>query len=204
MNRYLNQFLGLRCAPDVLGVVGEMGKKAAKEVTESMAVIRRLRHIALHGEYGLIDLCAGNALTSVLAVHTLPFKWATAVDKRERDRAWHRAERFHYHVQDINDKLIINNACGHYKDPIVIIAVHACGQLAERVIELFHNTPEAKHLVLMPCCEGKEKNRVPYCIRKRIGHYLAWCWHLNDLAKGKLLIDQQVLSPKNGIIIASK
>jgi len=206
MNRYVNQFLGLRCAPDVLGTVGALGNKAAKEITESMAVIRRMRGITLAApmEYGLIDLCAGNALTSVLAVHMLPVKWASAVDKRERNRRWHKARRFQYHVDDIYDNMVINHVCAKYKDPIVIIAVHACGQLAERVIELYQNTPEARHLVLMPCCEGGGKNRVPRCIRKRIGPYLAWCWHLNELAGGRLLVDQQVHSPKNGIILASK
>jgi len=208
MNRYVNEFLGLKCAPDVLTTVGCLGNKASKEVTESMAMIRRLRRVALSApmEYGLIDLCAGNALTSVLAVHLLPFKWALAVDKKPRARRWDRANGFDYlDGLDINDSAMLAAGCEPlWRRPFVLIAVHACSVLAERVIELYQNTPEARHLVLMPCCEGGGKNRVPRCIRKRIGPYLAWCWHLNELAGGRLLVDQQVHSPKNGIILASK
>ena len=98
MNKYLNHFLSLKCSSDVLEVVNPLGNKAAKEITESMAVIKHIKRIAIaeKHKYGLLDLCAGNALTSVLAVHLLPIKGAIAVDKRVRNRKWDMVKRFKY------------------------------------------------------------------------------------------------------------
>jgi len=169
-------------------------------------MIRKLKRFALAkpNEYGLIDLCAGNALTSVLAIHLLPFKWALAIDNKPREREWDRAKRFEYRIDDINAAMALEEFRRYPFRPFVIVSVHACGQLAERAIELYQNTEAARHLVLMPCCEGIGKNRVPLVIRKKIGHYLAWAWHLNDLAGGKLYVDKNVTSPKRAIIVASK
>ena len=204
MKIYERHFYDLRCSPDVLATVGFVAN-IQKEITESMGMIRKLKRFALArpNEYGLIDLCAGNALTSVLAIHLLPFKWAMAIDNKPREREWDRAKRFAYQVDDIMDPHVLDVLLPQLS-PYVIVSVHACGQLAERAIELYQNTEAARHLVLMPCCEGIGKNRVPLVIRKKIGHYLAWAWHLNDLAGGKLYVDKNVTSPKRAIIVASK
>ncbi len=35
MNKYLSRFLALKCAPDVLATVGNLGNKPEKEIMES-------------------------------------------------------------------------------------------------------------------------------------------------------------------------
>ncbi|NIX55324.1 MAG: hypothetical protein GWN14_05170 [candidate division Zixibacteria bacterium] len=203
MNRYIEEFLNLKCAPDVLATCSPVNN-IGKEITEAMAICRRMRGVILKEpmNYGLYDLCAGNALTSVISVHLHPIKWAVAIDKKKRDRRWDLSRRFVYRKRNINDERIF---CDDMSDtPFIVVAVHACRGLAERVIDLYKADEFARHLFLIPCCDGPEKNRVPYVIRKKIGGYLSWCWHLNDLCGGRLIIDRHIMSSRNAIIIASK
>lgn len=199
---YLSEFLSLRCSGDVLNVVNPLGKKAKKEITESMAMIRMIRPVTLNHpmRYHLYDLCAGNALTSVIASHLLPINFATAIDIKERNRNWYKAKRFKYIKEDI------------FKvDPFfapstsIIMGVHACKGLAERIIEIY-NDSAAQFLFLMPCCCGNQKGDVPFFFREKLGPELSWCLHLSQMCKGKVSViqDKDILSPKNIIIRANK
>src|SRR3972149_11311889 len=108
---YLKEFLNLKCAGDVLNVVSPLGRKPAKEITETMAVITRIRATIFEnpGLYSIYDLCAGNALTSVLSAHLLPLDAIVAVDKRTRNRNWHKAKKFKYIFDDIGNLLSLND-----------------------------------------------------------------------------------------------
>jgi len=198
--KYMRNFLELRCSPDVLLSVNPINNPV-KEISESMSVIRRLKPITLDkdskGKYTLYDLCAGNALTSVLAAHTLPLKETIAIDKDKRKRNWERTERFSYlekNIYDLKEDDFVEDS--------IIIGVHACGNLAEKIIELYHESP-AKHLVLMPCCDGKRDKKYRF-LEKKGDTYTAWACHLNDKADGTMILDKNVLSPKNAVITASK
>jgi hypothetical protein len=195
---YVNQFLKLKCSGDVLNIVGPMNQ-AEKEISESMAIIKRIQGIALREpmQYTLYDLCAGNALTSVIAAYLLPFKQVIAVDKRERNRKWDTVKRFKYVVGDIKHI--------EMEEKAVIIGVHACGEASRMIIALY-NLSEAEHLVLMPCCVGQIRMSLPQIIRETVGKYLIWCWDLAGGCIGKvnLTVDTNCLSPCNGIITASK
>lgn len=198
MNPYLAQFHKLRCRGDVLNVVNPIGNAAAKEITESMAIIKRIKPIALAKpmQNRLWDLCAGNALTSVLAVHLLPIQSAVAVDLRERKRNWGSAKRFEYVQADIHE-LTTTAFCSID----IIISVHPCGGLAERVIELYMRSA-ARHLIMMPCCHGSfKKNQF---LIENLGTYATWCLHLAGLCGGNLAKDENCLSPKNIVVTASK
>lgn len=197
MNPYLQEFLSLKCCGDVLNVVNLLGHKSAKEITESMSVIKKLKHITLKHpmQYSVVDLCAGNALTSVLSVFMLPVRNAVAIDKKDRDRPWHLVKRFEYHQKDI------------YKDKIeldensIIIAVHACGNLSEQICNLYLES-EARHLIMMPCCEGHFK-RNQFLVEK-LGKYASWCLYLSEQVNGNLYEDKNVLGPKNILITVRK
>jgi hypothetical protein len=196
---YVSEFLSLKCSGDVLNVVSPMGSKASKEITESMGAIKKIRShaIAEPMKYTLYDLCAGNALTSVLSVFLLPIKKAIAIDKRPRERNWNGAERFEYRFDDIyqlDPKLI--------EEDSIIISVHPCQKLARKVIEIYMNS-QAEHLVLIPCCNGHLR-LVPQIIKEKIGAYLIWCWQLADLCNGKFIVNEKIKSPKNCVITASK
>ena len=94
---YVKQFMALRCAGDVLDACGPF-KNGEKEINESMAVLQRVRRIVLAEpmKYTLVDLCSGNALTPVLAVHYLPIVKAYAVDINPHERRWDKVRRFEH------------------------------------------------------------------------------------------------------------
>lgn len=198
MNRYLQEFLSLKCSGDVLNVVNPLGNKSAKEITESMSMLSRVKRIALKKpmHYNVVDMCAGNALTSILSVFVLPVNKATAIDKRERGRKWNLAKRFSYVVRDIKDI-----EPSSFTEEDIIISVHPCGELAKRVIKIWKES-ESKHLLLMPCCSGNFKKNT--FLREKLGVYTLWCLHLASLCGGDLIEDKNCLSPKNIIISANK
>jgi len=208
---YLNQFLQLICCTDVLEVVNPLGNKAVKEITESMAMIRPIKKITLAEpmKYGLVDFCAGNALTSVLAVYLAKVAWAVAIDKRERKRKWNKVRRFNYLNADIVSDIDItkwnNDNFALIAKPKIFIAVHACGRLSERVIELYNECKSAQHLIMMPCCEDNfKKNNNERGLNNILTKYQLWVYHLAKKCNGYFYFDKYCMSPKNGIIVASK
>jgi len=194
--RYVDEFLKCNCAPDVLAAVGKMNN-AAKEITESMAIIRRLRRASFKHpmELKIVDLCAGNALTSITAVHLLPFKTAVAVDLKPRSGKYNLAERFLYMGSDIKD------CAGIIDKNTILVAVHPCGKAAEQVMQLYLDS-NAMGVIIMPCCISSFKFPSSQMIAKLIGSYKAWAYHLSMYKglEGKLGFDGNVLSPCNAIV----
>jgi hypothetical protein len=197
------KFLSLKCAPDVLGTVGYLGKKPEKEISEAMTAIHYIRPLTLKepNKYRVLDLCAGNALTSVIAAHLLPIEGAVAVDKLKRERNWNRCKKFQYVNGDIfNDPFYIPGGI-----PTIVVGIHACRELAKRIIQIYLKNSCAKHLILMPCCVGEISHRkYPPFILSKLGKYNAWCMDLAESCHGALYQNSTCLSPKNIIIFASK
>ncbi len=200
---YIEKFLQLKCCSDVLNVCGSLGKNSVKEISESMGMLRVIKGLFISHpvEYNLIDLCSGNALTSVLAVHLLPVDYALAVDKNERIRNWHLAKRFFYQVHDIYDDEFMLRSINENS---VIICVHGCKDLARRIIEIYTKS-EAKALFMMPCCNGKLTRKYPQSIIQTLGNYKIWCWDLlqdmsGENTKNIFIEDKKILSPKNVIV----
>ena len=195
---YISKFLSLKSAGDILNIVNPIAH-CAKEITESMGVIKRLRNIALKEpmKYTLYDLCAGNALTSVIAAHLLPVKNVIALDIRPRKRRWEDCKRFEYIFSDIY-KL----SPDFFAEDSIIIGVHSCKNLAKKIIELY-NQSQAKHLVLMPCCEGSLSDQYQL-VCNEMGKQFTWCLELQVACNGRMYKDQKVISPKNYIIVANK
>jgi len=196
-NSYVSEFLSLRCAGDVLNVVSPLGPKAQKEMTEAMGVIKCLRHIVLEEpmKYNILDLCAGNALVSIIAAHLLPIQKCFAVDKRERKREWQKVKKFSYQQADIYD----NNF--QYETPTIVVAIHPCKDLAERVIEIYQQR-NLDHIILMPCCKGKIG---PQCFftkfeQAMFDSYEKWCVYLARKINANMYRDDKIKSPCNIII----
>lgn len=196
---YVSQFLTLKSAPDILGAVNPIGKSAEKEISESMGMIKFIRDITLKepNKYQIFDICAGNALTSIIACHLLPIKHATAIDKLPRERNFHLVKNFNYMFEDI-----YNIEPDFFPENSIIIAVHACKDLAKRIIKLY-NESKAKYLLLMPCCESGLNGKYQL-ICDKIGKGLTWALELAIMCDGKMYEDKKILSPKNIIIVAEK
>jgi len=197
-------FLGLRCAPDVLGVCGPM-KGASKEITEAVAVTSRVRKWALKNpmQYSMLDLCAGNALSSVLGVMYLPLKDAIAVDKKARKRNWDKVDRFDYITMDIYDKNIFDMI----DEQTIITSIHPCKRAAMRVVEIFNNS-DAPYLIMVPCCVQRDsinRERLPTIIREKFGTHEQWSYFLSTKIEGaevNIMQDHYCLSPRNIVITA--
>lgn len=199
-NQYISKFIKLDCASDVLGITSLKNKNVAKEITESMAVIKRLKKITLKepGKYTLYDLCAGNALTSLISVYSLPIKEAIAIDNACRDGNWARAKNFSYQQHDIHDL-----QPNFFKNDSILISVHPCKSLTTRVVELYNESSQASNLILIPCCDGTITPEYGFSI-KLFGSYYAWSFQHAIMAKGIMTIDEKILSPRNAVIRAEK
>jgi hypothetical protein len=201
-NSYISEFLALRCAGDVLNIVNPLGTKAGKEISEAMAIIHALRSVVLREPmvYSVYDLCAGNALASVTAVHLLPVKHAVAYDKNRRKRAWDKVDRFDYIEFNVMDSPI-----PYMYNPGIIVSIHPCKSLAPRVIELYKAAPHIKHLILIPCCRTNVPDvAVPHYVQQKLDGYELFSLKLSLLAGGNMTRDTKCLSPCNAVITAHK
>lgn len=205
-NRYIDKFFSLRCAPDVLATVGTVAK-TEKELTEAIGVLRHVQRIVLRDkqkQFLLLDFCAGNALTSVLAVHLFANVSAIAIDKLPRERNWHLAQRFQYLTRDIFQPV------GKLLDgrETIAIGVHACGGLANQIIRYYATYTDIRHMVLLPCCTGT-LIPMPALLNEKLDRYEQWAYslYLQVESYGKvcnIVRDRHIQSPKNIIVTAHK
>lgn len=208
-NKWINEFFDLKCYPDILDILNPIsGRK--KEITESMAVIKYIRRLALKSpdkKFLIYDFCAGNALTSTIATFLYPNVEVYAIDKAIRDREWDRIQGFKYIQSDIYKEdwayMIEQMRVVYPFTEIIVIGVHPCRGLANRIIDIY-NKSRADHLMLMPCCTGDSyKYSLPTVIKEKVGDYLTWCVYLLNLVEGKkrMVVDENIISPKNALII---
>lgn len=209
--KYLKEFLGLRCSGDVINATAPV-QKMAKEITEATAIFKRLRKWALKepGKYTVVDLCAGNALAGILAIHMLPLKHSYAVDivPRRRD-GFSGVKRWEYLQRDIYEPGPLDFVL---PEETILVSSHACGKLSQRVIDLYNRRPHCqphptrsfKGLVLLPCCVGELKPSYGL-VESKLTRYERWAIQLAERiesANVQVVHDQNVLSPANIVITA--
>jgi hypothetical protein len=75
-NKYIRDFLKLRCAGDVLNAVGEL-RNGEAEISVAMSTINHIKEIKDLKEYILIEICDKNRypITSIISAHLLPIKY---------------------------------------------------------------------------------------------------------------------------------
>jgi len=167
-----------------------------------MAIIRFLRKIVLKkpNKYCIIDLCAGNALTSIVASFLLPINSAIAVDINKRSRSYNLVNKFSYLKRDIFDQPDYIPEL-----PCIIISSHPCRNLAKRITEIYNEFNNCHYLFLMPCCTGQIQMKIPSIIKQKLGKYLTWSYYLTTtIFDGKLYQDKNILSPCNVILKTNK
>jgi hypothetical protein len=200
--KYISEFLQFRCSPDVLACSGRV-PNCAKEITEAMAMQKAVRGPVLEKpmRFTMHDMCSGNGLVGLVAVFTLPFKEVHCYDKRESKTGFLNAHRFTYHGQTDIYKLEPS-----FDENTVITACHPCKDLSRQIIKLY-NESKAKHLVLMPCCNGSFTAPAFDFLRAELGSYKTWCY---DLALGiknskvTMSVDKYCSSARNVVIKATK
>lgn len=201
MKPYFEIFDKLKCSKDVLDVVLPISSGIEKEISESMAIIKKIKPLILKNpnKYNVLDLCAGNPITSIITSFLFPIKKVIAVDKFKVERDYKKVRNFKYIEMDIFNKsinsLIDKNT--------IIIAIHPCGDLAEKIISIYKNS-KSKFLFLIPCCEGRYTINNKSFLRKNLGNYLTWVYHLSNKDKSSITIDKRCLSERNSIICFRK
>lgn len=205
--QYVDAFLKLNCATDILNVVNPI-TKASKEISEVYAMVRALRkiiHPSDSHKYRVMDMCAGNGLLGVTVAHLFNYKYVRSWDIKPPKRKFDIVRKYEYLKADIHE-MFQRDFEGR-----VILANHPC-QRAKVVVDYFCRF-HAKALVLMPCCGGQlSKKRSQYVINK-FGKYGTWCMDLHDfiwdygIKYGEsfdinMYEDFNCLSPKNIIITA--
>jgi hypothetical protein len=202
-NGYVDEFLNLRCCGDILNVVNPIGKNSRKEITEAMSLIKRVKRLVFprDRQFKVLDLCSGNALTAITAVHLYPNVRAMALDKRPRDRQWDKVERFEYVFADLYSLEGVKRMMEFVDPTTIIVSSHPCGDLAREIGKLFKGLT-AKALFMMPCCDGSVKRSYPQELYSKMGKYFVWCWDLAQDVNGKISVDKRCLSPRNIVVSA--
>lgn len=211
MSRYIKEFCSLVCFEDVMAVVSPV-HNLPKEITESMAVKRRLRPFfsqAGHGLGPVLDLCAGNGLTGVLAAHLFDVD-VISIDKRRRERHWELVERYKYLEQDVRSE----ETRALVDSKTVLVAVHPCGELPYDIVDMY-NEEKAMGLILLPCCLPSKRKRsraelLPELTRfrefywKQMGADSFFSLDLASRCEGRVSIhvDEDILSPRRHVIVA--
>jgi hypothetical protein len=203
-NRYVNEFVSLKCAPLVLETVGHLGNKPDKEISEAMGLIKRIKKFALKNpnKFQVVDLCSGNALVPVIAAHLLPITKSYAIDKLNRKRQWNVTKNFEYHITDIYD----NRMHKFFKVPTILTVVHSCKSLAEEAINIFNKYDQIKFLALMPCCQGSLNSSFLQFLKAESNSSIAWTSKLVSQCNGSVNVykDKYIISPRNHIITSKK
>lgn len=196
---YNDMFLKLRCSTDVLNAVYPLNRPR-KEISESMAIIQKIKGLTIRNPgLLLLDLCAGNALTSILAAHLLPIHEAEAFDIRENKRDFSAVKKFSYTKEDIVE--FPWDSLRH----TIIISSHPC-KLATKIIDIF-NKSDAKALCIIPCCRGEWDLPQKHFLHNFVPDYDLWSYYLSTLIKTdhvQIVKDRRILSPCNNVIYAER
>jgi len=206
---YVDQFFRWNCKDDIMRVIPNFGSKPMKEITEAMAIRNMVSEIVIKEKnkmkYGIIDLCAGVGLAGIFCVYTLPVTEVIGIDIKKRAKNdYSKIKRYGFF--EIN---IYNNSFINISIPIILVSVHPCKKLAEKVIDIYCKNDNIEYLFLMPCCNDNSKSYDSF-IESKLGKYVDWCYYLKEriINNSKSIIkikeDIKIMSPKNIIISARK
>ncbi|KAJ1480699.1 hypothetical protein T484DRAFT_1956019 [Baffinella frigidus] len=227
---YLSKFLaGPLLAPmlasDALRRLLAM-KNGHKEITEACAMAAQVRgilsalgHVCEDGRgLTILDMCSGKGMTASLLALMLPAAKVTMFDCNGEMGLEHVAaipnldfRCFDVFSPDASD--ILAEAAGDASAAIVI-GTHLCGALSPRLIDIFACTPRLDGLALCPCClKGSIRGSIMQAARARgVKPYQVLVQTLKNLCESELgekgtvdlVVDQEVLSPANAFIVATK
>jgi len=204
---YVDQFFRWNCKDDIMKAVPNFGSKPMKEITEAMAIRNMVSEIVLKEKnkmkYDIMDLCAGVGLAGIFCVYTLPVGVAIGIDIKKRAKNdYSKIKKYTFFEYNIYDLSFDNTF------PTILISVHPCKKLAEKVIDIYCENDNIEYLFLMPCCGDGDMH--DYFIESKLGKYVGWCYYLKEriMNNSKSIIkikkDTKIMSPKNIIISARK
>jgi rhodanese-related sulfurtransferase len=128
--------------------------------------------------YTIIDLCSGKGYLSMILSEMLPPSMVESIVLM--DKSWpmnnetsiqkHHINWDHVYStssaawpiplitskQDLKSKRQLDNICHHYSTKnghrVIMLAIHLCGTLSIKAVQMFNTNPAIKFLALKPCC----------------------------------------------------
>ncbi len=159
------------------GLRDEEETKVDELVAMLEEVERAMRSSGKRDRFVLVDAAAGKGYVGLLAAKLVfePAGRELDVHLVERDatrleRAREAADRLALdatvtlHARDVDD------ACAYAKDASLVVALHACGDASDRVLDRAVEA-RARRLLLVPCCVGRSTRgtELAEALRARIG-----------------------------------
>jgi len=133
-------------------------RKAIEVAAALLEIQQSLRHVSRKSQLVIVDAAAGKSYLGLLAAKLLlePRKQASSLvtierDGRRMDLSRRAAERLHTTVPIECRALDVADAAAWPMCPSIVVALHACGQAADAIIER-SIASEAQYLLLVPCC----------------------------------------------------
>lgn len=139
--RYINRFMGMKAASDLL-IRGLFPN--AKEITESFAAVEACRHLPVEWNEDITVVCVGDGhAPRTAASFAFMSKWEChSVDPKMRDKEWN-IERLTTHRFKIEDCWL------SFNKPCVIVCVHSHARIENT---LPYIKAPVRHLITMECC----------------------------------------------------
>ena len=197
MNQYVEHFLKLNCAGDVLNSVSPM-KRPEQHITEAMAILKRLRPIVLAepNKFKIVEVTSGNGLASVVALHLFPIVSATIFSTKAPNRLIERVKNLTYYNRRFKydtDKDLVD------KNTIIIMSGCILSQDAE-IVDAYLENESSGQFIAIP--ENGHFVEEDHLINKCMGKYAATCMHIRNILGGKMTQDRYILGPRNIVIVA--
>jgi len=153
-SRYFNEFIRLKCAPDLLALKLFPN---AKEITESMGAYNAVRNHLKHFDFAdpkITLVCVGDGSTPrTAALFAFRSAWTCySVDPKIRDKTcWQRINRLLIRRRRIEEFNLAS--CGK----VVIVAVHSHADLTVAWDSVYAS--KEKVAVAIPCCKDQRIHR---------------------------------------------
>jgi len=175
-------------------------KRPVQQVTETMSILKQLRSRVLRepNKYSIVEITNGNGLEAISALHMLPIKQATVFSTKPPCKLLDRVKNLKYYNRNFNydrDKQFV--------DPNTILLVSGFNSncdSSQSAIDAFLDNAPNPGLIILP----EHGFYIPEdtAVTKLMGKYAATCMRIRDLVGGKMIMDRNIIGPRNILIVA--
>jgi len=216
--------------PEFASMWNMRGKSLRKEISESFGALhacqRALAQLGVESGHGVtvFDLCCGKGLESLVLAKSLPQAQVVAVDTNPNMELGHfrHQANLSFLALDVTSASAGSRLAAAAAEkalttaqpaaaPLLIVGVHLCGSLSDHAMRLFKEAPGPAALVLLPCCfDGRDPSIKRRAKMLRVDPHRYRCLSMlmslptSEQEKRELLVDDDIMSEKNSILIATR
>ena len=209
MNEYVERFLNLDCATDVINAVIPRGHfvlnaKLEREISEAWAMIKVVRPFALtHPHPVLCDVGSSSIFFAVLAAHLFPFTHVFSIGEKVLRMGVRRPVNSftYYHVDSISSfnlhEFVEEGGIN------LITTVHPTVNNSYEIgLNIFNTHAYPIAGAIMPrTVEQSPFKLEPKILAEKLGPYLTYCFFLREYSLlKKMQVDKNIMSEGNIIL----